>query len=127
MKNGRIAVPSEGLGGLEGQRSAHFGHCSTFTLIDVVDGEISNVSTISNQEHREGGCLVPVNILAGQNVNALIVSGIGMRPLVGFNNVNISVHYEATQPSIQTVVKMMISGELPEMEAKNACGGGGAH
>ena len=124
MKNGRIAVPSEGLGGLDGQRSAHFGHCSRFTLIDVVDGEISNVSTVANQEHREGGCLVPVNFLAAQDVDALIVSGIGKRPLVGFNDVNISVFHEATQPSVQLVAEMLISGKLPEMQSQNACGGG---
>lgn len=124
MKNGRIAVPSEGLGGLDGQRSAHFGHCSKFTLIDVLDGKISNVSTIPNQEHSEGGCLVPVNLLAAQNVNMLIVSGIGMRPLIGFNNANIRVYHEATQPSVRVVAEMLITGKLQEMQSRNACGGG---
>jgi len=39
MKNGRIAVPSAGKGGLDGHRSEHFGHCDAFTLVDVENGE----------------------------------------------------------------------------------------
>ena len=35
MKKGRIAVPSIDEGGLNGQRSGHFGHCDVFTLVDV--------------------------------------------------------------------------------------------
>ena len=40
MEKGRIAVPSLGSGGLDGQRSQHFGHCEAFTLVDVENGEI---------------------------------------------------------------------------------------
>ncbi len=76
MKNGRIAVPSLGQGGMDGQRAGHFGHCDVFTLIDVKDGEIDQVSTINNKEHVQGGCMVPVQLLASHNVNALIVGGI---------------------------------------------------
>ena len=35
MTNGRIAIPSDGDGGLDGKRSGHFGHCSVFTIVDV--------------------------------------------------------------------------------------------
>ena len=124
MKNGRIAIPSEGNGDLQGVRSGHFGHCGVFTLIDVENGEIKNVETVSNQEHSEGGCLVPVNILANQKVNALVVSGIGRRPLVGFNNVGIQVYYEAQTPEVGNVVEKLIAGNLPIMSAEQACGGG---
>ena len=64
MKNGRIAVPSNGNGGLDGQRAGHFGHCDVFTLIDVEDGAIKDVSAVQNEEHVQGGCMVPVNLLA---------------------------------------------------------------
>ena len=84
MKEGRIAIPSTGTGGLDGERSGHFGHCDVFTLVDVEDGEVKQVTAIPNGEHVQGGCMVPVNLLASHNVNALIVGGIGMRPLMGF-------------------------------------------
>ena len=41
MKNGRIAIPSNGKGGLDATRSGHFGHCDVFTFIDVENGEIN--------------------------------------------------------------------------------------
>ena len=124
MKNGRIAIPSADNGGLDGQRSGHFGHCEVFTLVDVEDGEIKEVSTIPNQEHVQGGCMVPVNFLAGHNVNALIVGGIGMRPLMGFRQVGIDVYHDATRYEIRPVVEDLIAGKLPIISDDQVCGGG---
>ncbi len=125
MKNGRIAVPSNGQGGLDGERSGHFGHCDVFTLIDVKDGEIKNVSLLSNQEHVQGGCMVPVNLLAENRVNALIVGGIGMRPLMGFRQVEIDVYHEDKRIEIRPVVNDLIEGKLPIIADNQVCGGGG--
>lgn len=125
MKEGRIAVPSMGTGGLDGHRSGHFGHCDVFTFIDVKDGEIEKVSTIPNQSHVQGGCMVPVNLLAENNVNALIVGGIGTRPLMGFRQVGINVYYDAIRPEIRPVVEDLIAGNLPIIEDDQVCGGGG--
>ena len=125
MENGRIAVPSNEKGGLDGVRAGHFGHCDVFTIIDVKDGKIENVSTIQNQEHVQGGCMVPVNLLAKNSVNALIVSGIGMRPLMGFNQVGIDVYYETERQEIKPVVEDLISGKLIIIGNDQVCGGGG--
>lgn len=125
MMNGRIAVPSVGPGGLDGERSGHFGHCDVFTLVDVKQGEISGVSTIANGAHVEGGCLVPVNLLAQNKVNALIVGGIGMRPLMGFRQAGIDVYYDATRPRVRAVVNDLIAGKLPVIGEDQVCGGGG--
>ena len=125
MQNGRIAIPSIGSGGLEGQRSGHFGHCDVFTFIDVENGQIKEVSTIQNQEHVQGGCMVPVNLLAGHNVNALIVGGIGMRPLMGFRQVGINVYHDGERIDIKPVVEDLIAGKLPAIADNQVCGGGG--
>lgn len=125
MENGRIAVPSIGMGGLEGQRSGHFGHCDVFTLVDVEDGQIKSVTTVPNQEHVQGGCMVPVNFLAELKVNALIVGGIGMRPLMGFRQIGIDVYHDEIRPEIRPVVEDLISGNLPLISDNQVCGGGG--
>ncbi|OPY10516.1 MAG: Dinitrogenase iron-molybdenum cofactor [Syntrophus sp. PtaB.Bin001] len=125
MKEGRIAIPSMEAGGLNGHRSGHFGHCDVFTLVDVKDGEIEKVTTIANQSHIQGGCMVPVNLLAQHKVNALVVGGIGMRPLMGFRQVGINVYYDATRPAIRPVVEDLIAGKLPKIEDDQVCGGGG--
>jgi predicted Fe-Mo cluster-binding NifX family protein len=127
MEAGRIAIPSMAPGGLDAQRSGHFGHCDVFTLVDVEGGEIKAVTTVPNQEHVQGGCMVPVNFLAQQQVNALVVGGIGMRPLMGFQQVGIDVYYDATRPEIRPVVEDLIAGRLPVIGEEQVCGGGGGH
>ena len=125
MRNGRIAVPSNGNGGLDATRSGHFGHCEAFTFIDVENGEIKKVSTIQNQEHVQGGCMVPVNLLASHNVKALVVGGIGMRPLMGFKQAGIEVYHDSQRAEIKPVVEDLIAGKLPEITDDQVCGNGG--
>ena len=127
MATVRIAVPSEGAGGMDGMRAGHFGHCDVFTLIDVEEGEIKEVSILANKEHVQGGCMVPVNLLAENGVQRLVVGGIGMRPLQGFNQVGIDVYYDGERRDIRPVVEDMIAEKLPIIGEHQVCGGGGAH
>ena len=123
----RIAVPSEGQGGLDGLRAGHFGHCDVFTLIDVEDGQIKEVSILANKEHVQGGCMVPVQLLAENKVQQLVVGGIGMRPLMGFKQVGIDVYYDGERRDIRPVVEDMIIGALSMIGDDQVCGGGGGH
>jgi predicted Fe-Mo cluster-binding NifX family protein len=124
MKKGRIAIPSVGKGGLDGQRSGHFGHCDVFTLIDVEEGKIKQVTTIQNHSHVQGGCMVPVNLLAENKVNALIVGGIGMRPLMGFRQAGIDVYHDDSRYDIRPVVEALVAGKLAMISDDQVCGGG---
>lgn len=124
MATVRIAVPSEGAGGLDGLRAGHFGHCDVFTLVDVEDGKIKDVSVLANKEHVQGGCMVPVQLLADNKVQRLIVGGIGMRPLMGFNQVGIDVYYDGERREIRPVVEDMIADKLPIIAENQVCGGG---
>lgn len=125
MSKMRIAIPSEGSGGLDGLRAGHFGHCDVFTFVDAADGRIVDVTTIDNVAHVQGGCMVPVNLLASHNVDALIVGGIGMRPLMGFRQVGIDVYHEAERQEIRPVVEDMLAGRLQRIADDQVCGGGG--
>ena len=120
----RIAIPSEGAGGLDGVRAGHFGHCDVFTFIDAEDGKIIEVSTLANKEHVQGGCMVPVTLLAENNVTALVVGGIGMRPLQGFKEVGINVYHDAERHDIRPVVEDMLAGKLQMISDDQVCGGG---
>ena len=124
MKKMRVAIPSVGNGGLDGKRAGHFGHCDVFTCIDTENGEIKAVSTIQNQEHVQGGCMVPVNLLASHQVNALIVGGIGMRPLMGFRQVGIDVYHDGERMDIRPVVEDLLAGKLRLISDDQVCGGG---
>jgi predicted Fe-Mo cluster-binding NifX family protein len=124
MKEGRVAVPSLGKGGLECRRSGHFGHCDMFTIVDIKEGKIDGVSAIPNAEHSQGGCLVPVNLLAAQKVNALIAGGMGMRPLLGFQDAGIDVYFDSENPGVKEAVEALLAGTLEKMTENNVCGGG---
>jgi predicted Fe-Mo cluster-binding NifX family protein len=123
----RVAIPSEGNGGLDGRRAGHFGHCDVFTCIDVENGEIKEISILANQEHVQGGCMVPVNLLAEAGVNALVVGGIGMRPLMGFKQVGIEVYHDGERADIRPVVEDFLAGKLPIISNDQVCGGGGGN
>jgi predicted Fe-Mo cluster-binding NifX family protein len=122
MFNGRVAVPSVEKGGINGVRSGHFGHCDVFTLIDVEEGKIKNISIIKNETHAQGGCMVPVNLLEKHKVNALIVGGIGMRPLMGFRHAGIDVYYEPQESKIKPLVEDLIEGRLNLIRNNQVCG-----
>ena len=55
----KLAVPTMGEGGLQSERSGHFGHCDCFTLIDITDGEIGEVSIIDNPRTRKAAACAP--------------------------------------------------------------------
>ncbi len=116
----RIAIPSEAPGGLDAKRSGHFGRCECFTMVDVVEGEVAEVAVLTNAPHTEGGCMAPVLALAEQNVDAIVVDGIGGRPLMGFNQVGIAVH-AGIGADVQTTVDAFIQGGLPVVGFDNAC------
>jgi len=68
--------------------------------------------------------MVPVSLLARHKVNALVVGGIGMRPLMGFRQVGITVFHEDQRAAIRPVVEDLIAGKLMVIEDNQVCGGG---
>ena len=116
----RVAIPSEAPGGLEARRSGHFGRCECFTMVDVVDGKVGEVEVLHNAPHTEGGCMAPVLVLAEHKVDAIVVDGIGGRPLMGFNQVGIAVH-AGVGGDVQTTVQAFIAGGLPVVGFEGAC------
>ncbi|WP_457575119.1 NifB/NifX family molybdenum-iron cluster-binding protein [Desulfolithobacter sp.] len=124
----RLAVPSNSPGGLEATRSDHFGHCDAFTLIDISEGKIIQSVIVPNQDHGAGGCMVPVQFLREQNVDAIVVGGIGARPLQGFAEVGIAVYYAANNSvkTVQAAVDGIIKGSFPLIRADQACSGHGS-
>ena len=127
MNEARIAIPSTLPGGLEANVGAHFGHCDLYTLVDVKEGRISEVSTLPNVPHQQGGCLAPVNHLAQNGVTVLIAGGMGMRPLMGFIQVGIDVYRGTEAPSVEAAVQAFLKGELQRFTRESTCGGGHLH
>ena len=123
MNQARIAIPSNLPGGLEAEVGAHFGHCEIYTVVDVKEGQVIQVSTLPNVPHQQGGCLAPVNHLAQNGVTILISGGMGLRPLMGFNQAGIEVYRGTDAPSVEAAVKALIAGGLERFTREFTCGG----
>ncbi len=126
MKNIIVAVPSTNPGGLESPLGAHFGHCDIYTLVEITDGQVQGVRTLPNVPHQQGGCMAPVNHLAQNGVHILIAGGMGMRPLMGFNQVGINVFHGGGHQTVGEAVNAFLEGNLQRFTTEFTCGGGAA-
>lgn len=123
----RIAIPTNSPGGLEASRSDHFGHCDVFTVVELdAEKKVKSVETLDTPEHGAGGCMVPVQVLSDAGVNAIVVGGIGARPMQGFAEVGIDVYWAERNSILDaaTVVEKFSAGMLPKMNGDQACKGG---
>ena len=120
-----IAVPSSMPGGLDASLGAHFGHCDLYTLVTVNEEGIESVEVIPNVPHQQGGCMAPVQYLAGKGTRKLIAGGMGLRPLMGFNQVGIEVYFGGDAATVGEAVGALIDGKLPQFSQQHTCGGGG--
>ena len=119
-----VAVPTAEPGGMDAPVDAHFGHCAMYTLVKIDGGEVKDVSSVPSCPHAQGGCMAPVNYLADLKVKALISGGMGMRPLMGFNQVGIQVYHGSGAPTVQAAVEAFLHESLPVFTVDQTCGGG---
>lgn len=119
-----LAVPSAMPGGMEAGMGMHFGHCDIYTLVTIEDGAVQSVETLPNVPHQQGGCMAPVQHLASHGVTSLLAGGMGMRPLMGFQQTGISVYYAGDYPTVGQAVQAFIDGKLPAFSTEFTCGGG---
>ena len=93
--------------------------CVTLTTIE--DGQITEVAAIDNPPHEEGGCLRPVKLLQDAGADAIVAAGMGMRPMMGFQQAGITVYFENQTPGVGDAAKKVAAGECPTMTADQAC------
>ena len=117
----KLAVPSVGKGGLDAQRSAHFGHADCFTILNIEDGKVSVEGTIANPPHEEGGCMRPVRILAEVGIDAIVAVGMGMRTMQGFAAAGITVLHDAESATVGAAAERIATGQLDAMGPEHAC------
>ena len=122
----RVAIPTQNPGGLEGVRSDHFGHCDVFTVVDLdEEKKVTGIETVANEAHGAGGCMIPVTILKNANVDAIVVGGMGARPMQGFSEVGITVYFadRSSVASVEDVISHFRQNALPIMHGDQACKG----
>lgn len=124
METIRIAVPSANPGGMDAGMGMHFGHCDIYTIVDITQAQPPAVSTLAPVPHVQGGCMAPVQHLASHGVKVLLAGGMGMRPLMGFQQSGVAVYFAGEHPTVGEAVRAFIDGKLQPFGMENTCGGG---
>ena len=117
----KIAIPSMNDSGLESDVCAHFGSCEYFTIVDVQDKSIAGIKAVSNSSpDGEHNCAAPSTILKSQNVEIVLVSGIGGRPLMSLAENKIKV-FAGAAGKISDAVQDYQEGLLRELSTNGTC------
>ena len=105
--------------------SAHFGSAPAFMIVDT-DAGTRRFLANGNQHHAHGMCQ-PLAALAGEQVDAIVVGGIGMGALMKLQSAGIEV-FQAAHPTVGETVEAYRAGLLQRVGREHACAGHhGAH
>jgi predicted Fe-Mo cluster-binding NifX family protein len=92
----------------QGNVSAHFGRCPTYTLVEISDGKVTSREEIDNPGHQPG--FLP-HYLSERNVGVIIAGGMGPRAQGLFAQYNIQTII-GVQGSIDEVLTRFLNHQL---------------
>jgi len=118
----KLGIPSERPGGIDAGVSAHFGHCDLFTAVEIEGKEIKNVWTIDNDG--EHNCMAPIQKMMDAGIDAVLIGGIGRRPLFEFQNKGIKV-YIGAEGTVKNALDNYMNETLMEATVQDVCMGSG--
>ena len=102
----------------QGYVSAHFGRCSTYTVVEIKEGQMLSREEIANPGHQPG--FLP-QYLSEKGVNCIIAGGMGPRAQALFAQKNIE-SIIGVQGTVDEVIEKFIAQELEAGE--DLCGHG---
>lgn len=114
----KICIPVEADNGINSMVCAHFGSTPLFMIVDT-DTDSCRVVVNNNQHHSHGMCM-PLQSLQSEQIDAIVVVGIGGGALNKLQAANIKV-YISPQLTVSEVVTAFKSGDLQLMQPSMAC------
>ena len=115
----KIAIPTA-----DGKLCSHFGHCETFTFVDV-NPETKEILNIQTAEPEEGISCQSASWISEQGANIILAGGMGARPIGIFAQNGVKVVTGCPELPIEEVVKRYLESTLETGE--NSCGGEHSH
>jgi predicted Fe-Mo cluster-binding NifX family protein len=105
----------------EGIESKVYGHFGSAPVFLIVEKETNLVSAVNNRDiHHVHGACNPIRALDGNNVDAMVVGGIGAGALRKLNAMGIKV-FGAAAPSVKENLSLLNENKLRELTADHAC------
>ncbi len=114
-----IGIPANGPE-LSDNLSEHFGHCSYFVGIEIDDkSNLKKAFSLENNGH--SSCMEPVIDMKKRSVTDMIIGGIGGRPFMGFQQVEINLYQGVTGKTIKENLELLLKSNLIELSGPS-CG-----
>jgi predicted Fe-Mo cluster-binding NifX family protein len=116
----KLCFPVKEISGLESEVYEHFGSAPAFV---VVDSDTKEVRVVHNADrHHAHGMCNPVGALEGQEVDVVIVGGIGGGALMKLSMAGIDV-YKAMAKTVRENIELFSSKRLPRFQPGHVCSG----
>jgi predicted Fe-Mo cluster-binding NifX family protein len=116
----KICFPVQKNDGLDSSVYNHFGSAPIFVVVDTDTNSIASINN-GDQHHTHGACN-PMKALDNQQVDAIVVGGIGAGALTRLNQMGIKVHRSQAE-TIGANMALLTSQNLPELTLQGCCGG----
>jgi predicted Fe-Mo cluster-binding NifX family protein len=114
----KVCIPIDQDLGMDSPVCGHFGAAPAFLIVDT---ETNQCRALSNaHDHREHGRCVPIRLLQGEQIDALVVSGIGRGALGKLASLAIRV-FHASGGTASDAVSALAAGTLPSATLDAAC------
>ena len=101
---------------LNGEITAHFGHCEKFAVVETKDSKIVSEEMVTPPVHQPG---VYPRFLADQNVEVIIAGGMGQKAQDLFAYNNIQVYLGVAKGTASELINNYFKDELNT--GKNLC------
>lgn len=113
-----ICIPTTEDKGLQSPVSSHFGSAPIFMIVDVENGSCRAIPNL-NSHHGHGMCQ-PLDSLAGEKLDGMVVGGIGMRALDKLRAMGIQA-FLSEQPTVADTIAAFKAGTLRRVTPETAC------
>lgn len=120
----KICIPVTRDLGLDSPVSSHFGSAPLFAVCDLSAGTVRVLG--NGHAHHEHGACRPLDGLAGEQLDAALVGGIGAGALAKLRAAGIRV-FRAPAPTVGSCLTALAQGPVEELGPGGACGGHGHH
>ena len=114
----KVCFPVQKDEGVESQVYNHFGSAPVFIVIDTEETEVQRISN-RDLHHVHGACN-PIMALGGQEVDALVVGGIGGGALMKLNSMEVKV-YGAEARTVKENLGLLQENKLQEISMDRSC------
>jgi predicted Fe-Mo cluster-binding NifX family protein len=104
-----------------GMESIIYGHFGSAPAFIIVDTELNQATGLDNRNiHHEHGACNPIMALNGNQIDAMVVGGIGPGALMKLNAMGIKV-YAAGAMTVKENVGLIAENRLQELSMENSC------